>query len=441
METLSNVLDTTVCSIGDGAEVTVLQIAIALLTPLVGVWLARWVERRISQRLERRQVDAGVVIAVAFDGMTHLSARFRGVLRVARRRSAGTMAICGSWWLGALIAFGGTAAQAEAADSAVVLMYHRFAEDSFPSTSIRLEQFVAQLEHLEERGYNVIPLADLVAAFNGDSVLPERAVVITIDDAYRSIYTVAHKRFRKFGFPYTVFVATDSVDEGLAAYMSWEEMRELEAEGATFANHGAAHRSTIEEGDFTSEDERLALVRDDVDKGWRRLGEELNPLAGVYAYPYGEYDAKTAELLKNMGYISFGQQSGAISTASDTRSLARFPMAESFGGMDQFPTKVASLPMPVVEVEPWDPVVTTRSPEITVSLGDTDARIGELACFVSGQGRVEVDWQEPERRFSVGANDAFTDGRHRVNCTAPHNSGRYLWFSHPWVVRPSPETN
>jgi peptidoglycan/xylan/chitin deacetylase (PgdA/CDA1 family) len=342
---------------------------------------------------------------------------------------------CRFFGLGALILLGIAPVKASAADSAVVLMYHRFAEDSFPSTNIRLEQFEAQLQHLKDRGYSVIPLADLLAAFKGEAELPERAIVITIDDAYRSIYTVAHKRFREYDFPYTVFVATDPVDEGLSAYMNWDEMRELEADGVTFANHGAAHRSTIESGDYASEDDRLALVRADVEKGWQRLDEELNPLPGVFAYPYGEYDAATADLLQSMGYISFGQQSGAISTASDTRSLARFPMAESFGGMDQFPTKVASLPMPVVDVEPWDPVVTTRKPEITVTLGDTDARIEELACFVSGQGRGEIRWKEPGRRFSVGANEPFSDGRHRVNCTAPHNSGRYLWFSHPWVVR------
>lgn len=324
---------------------------------------------------------------------------------------------------------------AAAADSAVVLMYHRFGEDSFPSTSIRLEQFEAQLEHLVEKQYNVVSVADLVAAIRDGAALPERAVVITIDDAYRSIYTVAHERFKSRGFPYTVFVATDAVDEGLSAYMSWDEMRELEADGVSFANHGAAHRSTIAEGEYASEAARLALVRADVERGWRRLSEELKPLAGVFAYPYGEYDAATAELLAEMGYISFGQQSGAISTDSDIRSLARFPMAESFGGMDQFPTKVASLPMPIVNVEPWDPVVSTDRPRITVSLHETDARLGELACFVSGQGRAEIDWLAPGRRFSVGANAPYSDGRHRVNCTAPHDSGRYLWFSHPWIVR------
>jgi small-conductance mechanosensitive channel len=61
METLSRILNTTVVSIGDGPGLTVLQIAIALLTVLIGFWLARWAERKLSRRLERRKVDAGVV--------------------------------------------------------------------------------------------------------------------------------------------------------------------------------------------------------------------------------------------------------------------------------------------------------------------------------------------------------------------------------------------
>lgn len=61
METLSEILNMTVISIGDGPGVTVLQIIVALLTLLVVVWLARWSERRLSTTLERRNVDAGIV--------------------------------------------------------------------------------------------------------------------------------------------------------------------------------------------------------------------------------------------------------------------------------------------------------------------------------------------------------------------------------------------
>jgi biofilm PGA synthesis lipoprotein PgaB len=90
--------------------------------------------------------------------------------------------------------------------------------------------------------------------------------------------------------------------------------------------------------------------------------------------------------------------------------------------------------MPVSDVEPWEPLTTDTLPRISITLADTDARLGELACYVSGQGKVEVDWQEQGKMFTVGPTTAFRKGRQRVNCTAPGIDGRYLWYSHQWVV-------
>lgn len=329
---------------------------------------------------------------------------------------------------------------ATAADSAVVLMYHRFGEDRYPSTSIRIEQLEAQLEHLQVRGYSVVPLADVVAAINDGGSLPDRAVAITIDDAYRSVFDVAFPLFRAYAFPFTVFVATDAVDQKLPAYMGWDQMREMAAHGAGFANHSATHSSLIERRDDETDAERLARVQSDIDKGWRRLTDELEPLPGVFAYPFGEYDAEVADLLHELGYIAFGQQSGAVGPHSDSRALPRFPIAEAFGDLAQFRTKVASLPMPVIDVEPWDPVVSTDRPSIEVTLGDADARLDELACFVSGQGQVDIHWGQKDRTYTVGPARPFGQGRQRVNCTAPRADGRYLWFSHPWIILPGEQS-
>ena len=90
----------------------------------------------------------------------------------------------------------------------------------------------------------------------------------------------------------------------------------------------------------------------------------------------------------------------------------------------------------VASVDPWDPVVTSPRPTVEIGLGETDRRLEEqLACYVSGQGRVEVQWLEPGRRFSVRPERPLGPGRQRVNCTAPGPDGRYRWFSHPWIVR------
>jgi peptidoglycan/xylan/chitin deacetylase (PgdA/CDA1 family) len=332
------------------------------------------------------------------------------------------------------------AGSAAAGDEAVVLMYHRFGDDRYPSTNIRVEQLEAQLDELENRGFEVVPLAAVLAAIRGEGVLPDRAVAITVDDAYRSVYDVGFPLLRKRGMPFTVFVATDPVDAGQKDFMTWDQMREMAGYGVSFANHGATHDSLIERRPGESRADQLARVRADIAKGARRLAGELEPLPGVFAYPYGEYDEATASVVAELGLVAFGQHSGAVGPMSDRRALPRFPMAEAFADLDEFAIKIASRPLPVAGVTPWDPVTTDRRPRIEVVLGDTDAALERLACFVGGQGKVAVEWLEPGRRFTVGPKAGLSERRNRVNCTAPAAEGsRFFWFSHPWFVLPSGE--
>ena len=332
------------------------------------------------------------------------------------------------------------AGHAAAGDEAVVLMYHRFGDDRHPSTNIRVEQLDAQLDYLEGHGFNVVPLADVLAAIRGEGELPDRALAITVDDAYRSVYSVGYPIFKARGLPFTVFVATDPVDGGQADFMTWDQMREMAGHGVTFANHGATHDSLIEHRPGESRADRLARVRADVAKGARRLAEELAPLEGVFAYPYGEYDEASSVVVAELGDVAFGQHSGAVGPFSDPRALPRYPMAEAFADLDEFAVKVSSRPFPVAQVTPWDPVTTDRRPRIEVVLTDTDARLERFACFVGGQGAVDVEWLEAGRRFAVGPRAELPQGRNRVNCTAPTAEGnRFFWFSHPWVVRSTQE--
>lgn len=326
-------------------------------------------------------------------------------------------------------------ATAFAADSAVALMYHRFADDRYPSTNIRREQFIAHLDYLVENDFNVIDIDQFMRAATGGAALPEKAVLLTVDDAYLTVFEVAHPIFRQYGFPYTVFVSSDPVDYGLRDYMTWDQMRQMQRAGASFANHGASHTSTIERSD--SDKDYLERMAEDVEKGMRRLREELDPVEGVFAYPYGEYNDAVMTRLGELGYrVSFGQQSGAIGPMTIPLAMPRFPMNEAYGDMDQFPAKIGSLPLPVASIEPADTEIYTRLPliEVTLAGGVDGPGFSGLACFVGGQGQVSIDWLEPDRRFRVGPEKPFGLGRHRVNCTAPAGGGRFYWYSHPWFV-------
>lgn len=323
------------------------------------------------------------------------------------------------------------------ADSAAVLMYHRFGEDRYPSTNVREDAFREQLRLLAEGPWTVIDLRRLRAHLDDGAPLPERSVVITIDDAYRSVHDVAWPLLAEAGFPFTVFVATDPVDQGHGGIMDWDQMRAMAAQGVTFANHGASHDHLADRGEGESARDHAARVRRDLEAGQRRLDAELGPtgqvLSGVFAWPFGEYDSTTAAVLVELGWIAFGQQSGAVGAATDRRALPRFPINEAYSDLAEFRTKIDSLPLPVRAVRPWDPVTGPHA-TLEVQLEAGSDTLPGLACFVSGQGRVAPEWTG-EAQFRVAPPQPLATGRQRVNCTAPGPGGRYYWFSHPWLVR------
>ena len=320
---------------------------------------------------------------------------------------------------------------------AVVFMYHRFGDDRYPSTNIRIEQFEAHLEHIEDNGYRVWPLHRIVRALEEGRSIPDRTVAITVDDAYDTVYEEAFPRLKERGWPFTVFVATDPVDRGLGGYMTWDQMREMQEAGARFANHSASHGHLIERRAGEDEAAWAQRVRADLEKAQRRLqaklGAETNTDPALLAYPFGEYNRALAAIARELGFVGLGQQSGAMGRHSDLRALPRYPMAEAFGAPEEFAEKAATLPLPVAAVEPWDPVVDDNPPRLEVTLAEFGGNPGRLACYARGE-RLEVEWLEPGRRFAVRADEPLTPPRGRYNCTAPAADDRYYWYSHLWIT-------
>lgn len=326
--------------------------------------------------------------------------------------------------------------------NAVVFMYHRFGETAYASTNVQLGQFDAHLQHLAAEHYQIWPLQRIVEHLQKGQAIPDRTVAITVDDAYLSVYTQAYPRLKRRGWPFTVFVSTDAVDQHLPAFMSWAQMREMQRDGVVFANHSSSHDYLIRHKPGESRTAWRERVAADIARAQRRLTEELGEPPMLFAYPYGEYDGALADLVKELGFVAFGQHSGAIGPWSDLRALPRYPMAEAFADLAEFRAKAASLALPVREVEPWDPVISGETPPLMkATLAPSDARLSALSCFDNHGDKIEVNWIRQDSGnttgtavFTARARQALPKGRSRYNCTAPSaQANRYYWFSHPWI--------
>lgn len=326
--------------------------------------------------------------------------------------------------------------------AAVVFMYHRFGESAYPSTNVGLPEFEAHLDHLDEAGYDVWPLARIAAHLVEGREIPDRVVGISIDDAYASVYHEAWPRLQARGMHFTVFAATDPVDQGQRAYMSWDQMREMAAAGVHFANHSTYHDKLHQRREGESQAQWERRIREDIAHSEQRLIDELGDAAvpaapRLHAYPYGEFSVPLMELLEDMEYVAFGQHSGAIGPSSDLRALPRFPMAEAYADIAEFRQKAATFALPLTQVEPRESRVGDQNPpRLVATLGQVSGSPNGLNCFASRQGALEIEWVDREQgRFAVQASEPYSTGRARYNCTLMSaERGRFYWYSKPWIV-------
>lgn len=303
---------------------------------------------------------------------------------------------------------------------AVILAYGRFGEDDTPSTSIRLDQFEDHLAELASGDYNVLPLPRVVAALREGRPLPDRTVVITIDEAWRSVHREALPRLRAAGLPFTLFVSTDPIDRGTATHMSWADLREVAASGATI---GAMPAAALPLAGRPTE-ETAAAIRRSLD----RIAAELRVTPTLLAYPHGEYGLAHRTLAEQTGFAAaFGQQSGAAGRGADPFALPRFVMNEAFGGIDRFLQVTGALPLPVADITPVDPMIRQNPPAIGFTLTDRVAGVDRLACFASGIGRTALERLGTDR-IEIRFPEPLPAGRLRVNCTVPAAEGRWHWL-------------
>ena len=71
----------------------------------------------------------------------------------------------------------------------LALMYHRFNENKYPSTNIKMNVFKKQINIINNLGFNFFDPGNLEKNFSSPKI--EKKILITIDDAFLSFYETA----------------------------------------------------------------------------------------------------------------------------------------------------------------------------------------------------------------------------------------------------------
>ena len=135
---------------------------------------------------------------------------------------------------------------AHAAESFITLCYHDIPESPVEKDDISQKDFINQIEYLRTHGFTFVSPADILAASRGAKALPEKAVLLTFDDAYESFYRFVYPALRLYNIPAVLSVVTSWIDNPETSgyrtkrFMSWQQIREVSDSGlVTVASHSA----------------------------------------------------------------------------------------------------------------------------------------------------------------------------------------------------------
>jgi poly-beta-1,6-N-acetyl-D-glucosamine N-deacetylase len=329
--------------------------------------------------------------------------------------------------LAALIALAAAPAAAEPrADHAVVLLYHRFGEAEHAATNIGIAQFRAHIDHLAAEGFRILPLPEIVERVREGHPLPDRAVAITVDDAFLSAYTEAAPILAAAGLPWTLFVATELIDRGGPDYMGWAEVRALAAAGVDIGSHTASHRRLAVGS--------VAAARREIERSDARFAEELGLRPTLFAYPYGEASRGVRDVMEASGFrAAFGHHSGVVHGTADPYFWPRFTLNEQYGDPDRFRTVASALPLPVADLSPTDMLIPAEHnpPAFGFTVLDPAPDLDRIACYAGDRLHVE---RLGDVRVEVRFDQVLAPGPHRVNCTLPGPGGRWRWLGTQLIV-------
>jgi peptidoglycan/xylan/chitin deacetylase (PgdA/CDA1 family) len=203
------------------------------------------------------------------------------------------------------------------------LTYHRFARRKRDPFALSPDMFDAQMEWLALSG-RAIDLAQLRRLLTGDTDgLPDRPVLVTIDDGAASTIEVAAPILRRHAIPAVAFITAGRLGKTVHGeperFLDRDEVRSLATYGLTVGSHAFDHVSLA---GLPAAAARYQLAAS------RELLEDLLGLAvDALAYPFGtarDVSSATPGLARECGYRAcFTSRHGAVAAGLDAMCLPR----------------------------------------------------------------------------------------------------------------------
>ena len=307
-------------------------------------------------------------------------------------------------------------------------MYHRFEENKYPSTNIRMRDFKEHLKIIQESGIEFVNPKNFEDQLK--KIKLQRKILLTIDDGFLSFYKNAWPILKEKKIPFILFVSTREV--GVFNYMTWDQIREISKEDfVEIGNHSHTHEYLV--------DESNKQIKEDISKSISIFKKNLGKNSAFFSYPFGEYSKDFKKIIKDFGFkYAFGQHSGVMDETKDFYELPRYPINEKYGEMKRFNSITKTLPFKYKKIVPDEKYLLQNKnpPKVEIEFYDNIKNIKSVGCY-SNEGN---KWRQSDIKFEnsnklvINISEKFVGERGRINCSLRDPSGFWRWLGIQFVI-------
>ncbi len=182
-----------------------------------------------------------------------------------------------------------------------ILCYHKFLPNDSSLLNTPPGIFRQQMAFLKENGFRTISPDMLMDFLRYRRQIPKKAVMITIDDGFKSGLKTAAPILLEFGFSAVFFIYTDYIGVSGKA-LTWQDLRWLKADGFYIGSHSTSHSDLSRKLEEETNDAYRKRLYKEIVFSKQTIDRQLNQNTTIFSFPYGRYNKHVMALSRKAGY-------------------------------------------------------------------------------------------------------------------------------------------
>ena len=218
--------------------------------------------------------------------------------------------------------------------------------EDLSTDAVTTDRVIALFDWVKGDGWTAISIDDIDAARQGRRPLPEKSILLTVDDGYRSLYTRIFPLLKIYRYPMVAalvgswmagtpgegalgddmepvaMVRYGDRDVPRSSFITWQEAREMQASGLVeFASHSyGLHNGVLANpqgnqipsartwrydsasGRYEDDAQYRTRIRADLDRSRRQMAAELGRPPRTLVWPFGRYTAPALDEARKLGF-------------------------------------------------------------------------------------------------------------------------------------------